>query len=141
MSKNSTQLHVKQSSELAKKIGRKATHSISLVFGGIGLISYYFISDPNYLFLSMAGIGVAWASILSMPYAILTDSLPSNKMGYYMGVFNFFIVIPQLVAASILGFMVVNFFDGEAILAIVAGGVSMLLAAVSVMFVDDKGEA
>ncbi len=126
---------------LAKKIGRKATHSISLVFGGIGLISYYFISDPNYLFLSMAGIGVAWASILSMPYAILTDSLPSNKMGYYMGVFNFFIVIPQLVAASILGFMVVNFFDGEAILAIVAGGVSMLLAAVSVMFVDDKGEA
>ena len=126
---------------LARKIGRKATHSISLVFGGLGLISYYFISDPNYLFLSMAGIGVAWASILSMPYAILTDSLPSNKMGYYMGVFNFFIVIPQLVAASILGFMVVNFFDGEAILAIVAGGVSMLLAAVSVMFVDDKGEA
>jgi maltose/moltooligosaccharide transporter len=126
---------------LAKKIGRRATHAMSLFFGGLGLISYYFISDPNYLFVSMAGIGVAWASILSMPYAILTDSLPSNKMGYYMGVFNFFIVIPQLVAASILGYMVVNFFDGEAILAIVTGGVSMIIAAISVMFVDDKGDA
>lgn len=123
---------------LARKIGRKTTHALSLIIGGIGLISYYFISDPNYLLLSMSGIGIAWASILSMPYAILTDSLPSNKMGYYMGVFNFFIVIPQLVAASILGFMVVNFFDGEAILAIITGGVSMIIAAFTVFLVDDK---
>jgi maltose/moltooligosaccharide transporter len=124
---------------IARKIGRKATHAICLVLGGIGLISYYFISDPNYLLLSMSGVGVAWASILSMPYAILTDSLPANKMGYYMGVFNFFIVIPQLVAASILGFLVLHFFEGEAIMAIIIGGVSMILAAVSVLFVNDKG--
>jgi len=123
---------------IAKKIGRKATHSICLVFGGIGLISYYFVSDPIYLLVSMAGIGIAWASILSMPYAILTDSLPSHKMGYYMGVFNFFIVIPQLVAASILGFLVLNFFNGEAIMAIIVGGISMIIAAVSVLLVKDK---
>jgi maltose/moltooligosaccharide transporter len=86
----------------------------------------------------MVGVGIAWASILSMPYAILTDSLPSHKMGYYMGVFNFFIVIPQLVAASILGFLVVNFFDGEAIMAIIVGGFSMIIAAVSVLLVKDK---
>lgn len=125
---------------IAKKIGRKMTHAISLVLGGLGLISYYFISDPNYLLLSMAGVGVAWASILSMPYAILTDSLPSNKMGYYMGVFNFFIVIPQLVAASILGFLVVKYFDGQAIWAIITGGVSMIIAAFSVLLVEDKND-
>lgn len=123
---------------IAKKIGRKATHAICLVLGGLGLISYYFISDPNYLMFSMVGIGIAWASILSMPYAILTDSLPSNKMGYYMGVFNFFIVIPQLVAASILGFIVSSYFDGQAIMAIIVGGVSMIVAAISVLFVVDK---
>jgi maltose/moltooligosaccharide transporter len=125
---------------IAKRIGRKATHSISLVLGGIGLVSYYFISDPIYLLLSMAGVGVAWASILSMPYAILTDSLPSKKMGYYMGVFNFFIVIPQLVAASILGFLVVRYFDGQAIMAIITGGISMFIAAISVFFVVDKND-
>ena len=102
-------------------------------------MSYYFIKDPNILLLSMVGVGIAWASILSMPYAMLTDSLPSNKMGYYMGVFNFFIVIPQLVAASILGFLVVKFFNGEAIYALIIGGVSMFIAGVTVMFVDDKG--
>ena len=123
---------------IAKKVGRKATHAICLVFGGLGLISYYFISDPNYLMLSMTGVGIAWASILSMPYAILTDSLPSDKMGYYMGVFNFFIVIPQLVAASILGFLVVNYFEGEAIMAIIIGGISMIVAAVSVLLVKDN---
>jgi maltose/moltooligosaccharide transporter len=123
---------------LAKKIGRKSTHALSLVFGGLGLISYYFVPNPEYLLLSMVGVGIAWASILSMPYAILTDSLPSAKMGYYMGVFNFFIVIPQLVAASILGFMVVHFFNGEAIYAIVTGGVSLFIAALTVGFVDDK---
>ena len=90
---------------------------------------------------SMVGIGIAWASILSMPYAILTDSLPSNKMGYYMGVFNFFIVIPQLVAASILGFIVSSYFDGQAIMAIIVGGVSMIVAAISVFFVVDKTDS
>ena len=124
---------------IARKTSRKFTHMISLFFGGLGLISYYFIRDPSILLVSMVGVGIAWASILSMPYAMLTDSLPSNKMGYYMGVFNFFIVIPQLVAASILGFLVVRFFDGEAIYALIIGGVSMMIAGVTVMFVDDKG--
>ena len=124
---------------IAKKTSRKFTHMVSLMIGGIGLISYFFITDYHYLLVSMVGVGVAWASILSMPYAMLTDSLPSNKMGYYMGVFNFFIVIPQLVAASILGFIVVNYFEGEAIYALIIGGVSMFIAGVSVMFISDKG--
>lgn len=90
---------------LAKHTSRKATHAISLIIGGIGLISFYFITNPNLLLFSMVAIGIAWASILSMPYAILTGSLPASKMGVYMGIFNFFIVIPQILAAeSYLGF-------------------------------------
>ncbi len=122
---------------LAKYTSRKATHSISLVLGGAGLASMYLINDPNWLILPMIGVGIAWASILSMPYAILTGSLPSNKMGIYMGIFNFFIVIPQILAATILGFIVKDLFGGEAILALVFGGVSMVVAAVLVLFVND----
>jgi maltose/moltooligosaccharide transporter len=122
---------------IAKHTNRKITHAIALVLGGIGLASFYVISDPNLLLLSMLGVGVAWASILSMPYAILTGSLPGEKMGTYMGIFNFFIVIPQILAASILGFFMKHLFRGEPIMALLIGGVSMLLAAVSVLFVDD----
>jgi maltose/moltooligosaccharide transporter len=89
------------------------------------------------LILSMLGVGLACASILAMPYAILTGSLPSNKMGTYMGIFNFFIVIPQIMAASILGFLVKNLFGGESIYALVTGGVSMFIAAVLILFVRD----
>jgi len=85
----------------------------------------------------MVGVGVAWASILSMPYAILTGSLPSEKMGTYMGIFNFFIVIPQILAASILGFFMKHVFGGHAIMALLLGGVSMLIAAITVIFVED----
>lgn len=122
---------------LAKHTSRKTTHAISLVIGGIGLLSFYFITNPNLLLISMVAIGIAWASILSMPYAILTGSLPAQKMGVYMGIFNFFIVIPQILAASILGFMMRRFFDGDAIWALVAGGISMIIAAATVFFVDD----
>ncbi len=122
---------------LAKLTSRKSTHSISLVIGGIGLLSFYLITNPNLLLLSMVAVGIAWASILSMPYAILTGSLPANKMGVYMGIFNFFIVIPQILAASILGFFMTHFFKGDAIWALVAGGFSMIIAAVTVVFVDD----
>jgi len=122
---------------LAKYTNRKITHAISLVLGGLGLASIYLIKDPNWLILPMVGVGIAWASILSMPYAILTGSLPARKMGIYMGIFNFFIVIPQILAATILGFMVKDLFGGEAILALVFGGVSMIVAAALVMFVDD----
>jgi maltose/moltooligosaccharide transporter len=122
---------------IAKYTNRKITHFISLVIGGVSLASIYLFNDPYWLIVPMIGIGIAWASILSMPYAILTGSLPSNKMGIYMGIFNFFIVIPQILAATILGFMVKDLFGGESILALVFGGVSMVIAAVLVLFVKD----
>ncbi len=126
---------------LAKYTSRKTTHFIALVIGGVGLASIYLIKDPNWLILPMIGVGIAWASILSMPYAILTGSLPARKMGIYMGIFNFFIVIPQILAATILGFLVQDFFGGEAILALVFGGVSMVIAAFMVLFVKDVAAA
>ncbi|MHB9041014.1 MAG: MFS transporter [Melioribacteraceae bacterium] len=122
---------------IAKKTSRKTVHMISLIFGGLGLISFYFIKDPDLLLVSELGIGLAWASILSMPYAILAGSIPSDKMGVYMGIFNFFIVIPQITAAAILGFLVRHFMGNEAIYALLAGGVSMFIAALLVMFVND----
>ena len=122
---------------IARWTNRKVTHMIALVAGGLGLISVYFFADPDYLIISMVGVGLAWASILAMPYAILTGSLPIHKLGTYMGIFNFFIVIPQIMAASILGFFVRHVAGGEAIWALVLGGVSMFIAAILVLFVDD----
>jgi maltose/moltooligosaccharide transporter len=123
---------------LAKMTNRKVTHAICLIAGGLGLSSIYFINDQSLLIISMIGIGFAWASILSMPYAILSGALPASKMGYYMGVFNFFIVIPQIVAASILGLVIGHFFAHETVYAMLIGGASFLAAAVLTMFVDDK---
>jgi len=125
---------------LAKRTSRKMTHLICLFLGGLGLISIFYIKNPDLLIIPMIGVGIAWASILSMPYAILTGSLPANKMGYYMGIFNFFIVIPQLVAASILGFLIGKFFGGDAVWAMVLGGVSMILGGVFTLFVDDEDD-
>lgn len=122
---------------LAKASSRKMTHAISLLVGGVSLMSISLISSPGLLILPMLGIGLAWASILSMPYAILTGSLPHNKMGIYMGIFNFFIVIPQILAASILGSMVKHLFSGNTMLALVTGGISMIIAALAVNFVKD----
>ena len=126
---------------LARKISRRATHALCLVIGGLGLISVYFFSDPNLLLFSMVCIGIAWASILSMPYAMLAGVLPADKMGYYMGVFNFFIVIPQLVAATILGFIIGNLFGGASIYALIIGGGSMILAGLLSLRVEDKDDA
>jgi len=123
---------------IAFKTNRRMTHMICLLIGGIGLISIYFISDPAYLALSMGLVGVAWASILSMPYAILSGSLPPNKMGYYMGVFNFFIVIPQIVAATILGFFTMKLFHANTLNTLVLGGASMVLAGFMTLFVKDN---
>jgi len=123
---------------LAKWSSRKIVHAVSLLIGGASLVGIYFINDPMMLVLPMLGIGVAWGSILAMPYAILSGAIPSSKMGVYMGLFNFFIVIPQIVAASILGAMLRNFFAGEAIYALIAGGISMGIAALTMVFVDDK---
>lgn len=123
---------------LAKITSRKTTHMISLIFGGLGLISVYLFNDPNLFIVSMVGVGLAWASILSMPYAILSGSLPAEKMGVYMGIFNFFIVLPQILAASILGIIIKDLFYGEPIYAMIVGGVSLFIAAFFVLFVQDK---
>jgi maltose/moltooligosaccharide transporter len=125
---------------LARVFNRKITHMIALTIGGVGLASIYFLDNPQHMIFSMIGIGLGWASILAMPYAILTGSLPQHKMGVYMGIFNFFIVIPQILAATILGFMVKEVFDEQSIYALLAGGVSMVLAAILVLFVNDVAE-
>ena len=128
---------------IAKKIGRKTTHAIALVIGGLGLISIYFVSSPNMLIVSMIAVGVAWASILAMPYAILAGSIPARKMGVYMGIFNFFIVLPQIINAIIGGPIVKYLYGGNPIFALVTSGVAFLIAAVCVLKVydvDDKTE-
>jgi maltose/moltooligosaccharide transporter len=125
---------------LARRTSRKAAHAICLVAGAAGLLSVFVITTPMLLLGSMVGVGIAWASILSMPYAILTGSLPPSKMGYYMGVFNFFIVIPQIVAAAILGFFVGRVFGGEAIYALLVGGISLIVAAALTLWVEDRDD-
>jgi maltose/moltooligosaccharide transporter len=123
---------------LSKKIGRILTHTICLVIGGLGLVSWYFFKDPNMLIVSMVGIGIAWASLLTIPYAILAGSLPQKKMGIYMGIFNIFIVIPQIVASAILGLLVKDVFHNHAIYIIVLGGVAMIAAGILTLFVKDN---
>lgn len=123
---------------IAGKIGRKNTHAFALTTGAVGLLSIYFISDPLWLIAPMLAIGVAWASILSMPYAILAGSLPPAKYGIYMGLFNFFITMPQIVNGVFGGPIVKRLFDSQAIFALVIAGVSLLIAALAVRFVDDQ---
>jgi len=128
---------------IASKIGRKGTHAFSLVCGGLGLMSILLITSPemkNYLHLSMVGVGMAWGSILAMPYAILAGSIPLKKMGIYMGIFNFFITLPQITNGIIGGPIVKYFYDEKAIYAIIAAGIIMILGAVSVLFVEDKDD-
>lgn len=117
---------------LANRFGRTKVHAVGLVIGGVSLISILFISSPNILLLTMLGVGIAWGSILSMPYAILSDSLPARKMGVYMGIFNFFITFPQIVCGFFGGMIIKYIFGSEPIYGIVLGGVFMLLGAISV---------
>jgi maltose/moltooligosaccharide transporter len=125
---------------IAKKVGRKRTHSISLLAGGIGLVSIYFMNSPELVLISMVLVGIAWASILSMPYAILAGAIPAKKMGIYMGIFNFFIVIPQIINGVIGGPIVKRIYDSQAIYALILAGVCMIIAAFTVNLVDDKDE-
>ena len=122
---------------IARALGRRGAHMVCLCLGGAGLISFLFIRDPALLWLPMIGVGFAWSSILSSPYSILSGAVPAAKMGVYMGIFNIFIVVPQVLAASILGAILRAGFGGEAIWALVLGGVSMLLAALSMLAVKD----
>jgi maltose/moltooligosaccharide transporter len=126
---------------IAQKIGRKKTHAISLIIGGLGLISIYFMPNENWLIISMIGVGIAWASILAMPYAILAGSISPKKMGVYMGIFNFFIVIPQIINALIGGPLVKYAYNNEAIFALMISGISFLIAAAFVYKVKDVDDA
>jgi maltose/moltooligosaccharide transporter len=125
---------------VARATSRRVTHLICLTAGGLGLISIYFIQNPQMLLVSMVGIGIAWASILSIPYAMLAGALPSNKMGYYMGVFNFFIVLPQMLASVTLGFFTKQVFGGDSALTLVLGGCSMILSGLLTLRVHDADD-
>ncbi len=125
---------------MVRALGLRWSHLVNLWLGGLGLISMLFIGDPHWLLLSMVGVGFAWASILSLPYALLSDSVPAAKMGIYMGLFNFFIVIPQLVAASALGFLLRTWLGGDPMHVLALGGGSLLLAGLCVLYVPSQQE-
>lgn len=126
---------------LSRRLGKRATHALSLCAGGVGLLSIYFIQDPQWLIFSMLGVGLAWGSILAMPYAILSNSLPAHKTGVYMGIFNFFITFPQIVNGFFGGMIVKHLFGGHAIYALVMAGILMFLAALSVFRVKSEDQA
>lgn len=113
---------------LANKFGRNKTHFLCLLAGGIGLLSVSLVTTKYMLFLSMTGVGIAWASILSMPYAMLAGCLPENKIGIYMGIFNFFIVLPEIIASLSFGWIMVHWLDNNRLLAVMIGGILMILA-------------
>ncbi len=123
---------------LARVLGRKGTHSLCLVCGALGLLSVAVIREPRLLLLSMAGVGIAWASILSMPYALLSEALPDRRTGVYMGIFNFFIVIPEIVASLFFGWVMLHVLDNNRLAAVVAGGAFLLVAAVLVQRVPES---
>ena len=118
---------------IASRLGKKKTHAGSLLIGGISLISIYFIPSKTGLLAPMVGIGMAWGSILAMPYAILASTLPARKMGVYMGIFNFFITIPQIVNGLLGGLLLKYFFHGNAIFSLVMAGIFMLFSSLSMM--------
>lgn len=122
----------------ARATSRKTVHATCLAIGGLSLASLVLITDKNMLMLPMIGVGLAWASILTMPYAILAGSLPAKRMGYFMGLFNFFVVIPQIVSGLLLGGVTKHFFAGHTVMTVALGGASMLLAAVLTLFVTDR---
>jgi maltose/moltooligosaccharide transporter len=124
----------------ARATSRKTVHAVCLAIGGASLVSLFFITQKQTLILPMIGVGIAWASILSMPYAILAGSLPAKRMGYFMGLFNFFVVIPQICSGVLLRLANKHLFDGHTIQTLVLGGACMLLAAVLTIFVSDKSD-
>lgn len=123
---------------IAKKAGQKTTHALCLTAGALGLITVRFVESPEWLFLSMTGVGIAWAGILSLPYAMLSSCLPSSKVGIYMGIFNFFIVLPEIIASLSFGWIMEHWLGNDRMLAVQTGGVFMLLAALLVLRVKDE---
>jgi maltose/moltooligosaccharide transporter len=125
---------------VARATSRKGVHIIALACGGLGLLSVYFAQDKYFLWLSMAGVGVAWASILSMPYVILSTAVPPARMGVYMGVFNLFIVIPQVVMSFVTPYLIKHVIGSDPLRVVMLGGLSLLVAAASVVIVRDEGD-
>ena len=118
---------------LAKAVGKARTHTICLICGAAGYASFLVIRDPKLLIVSEIGIGIAWASILAMPYAILASSLPQRKLGIYMGLFNIFIVVPQLLVATVMGSIMKAFFPDQPIWTMLAAALVMSLAALAML--------
>jgi maltose/moltooligosaccharide transporter len=123
---------------IARVIGKKYTHSLSLLCGAIGLLGIILVHDKNMLLVLMVGVGIAWASILSMPYAILSNAVPAKKMGVYMGIFNFFITIPEIVVSLGFGWVMSHFLGNNRILGLVAGGICLLIAAILTLRVREE---
>jgi maltose/moltooligosaccharide transporter len=121
---------------LGRRAPAKWIHVVSLLLGGLGLVSLSVVRDPNLLLAAFVGVGIAWASILSMPYAMLSGALPANRMGVYMGIFNFFIVIPQILVALILSRVMDYFPQFSRLAAVVAGGVCLVIAALATLRVE-----
>jgi maltose/moltooligosaccharide transporter len=124
--------------KLANIIGRRATHAVALTAGGLSFLSFLIFTDPQYLIIPMIGIGIAWGSILAMPYAMLANSIPPKKMGMFMGLFNMSITIPQIVNGIFGGYILTYFFHGDPLYSLVMAGVLMILGALSTFFVQDK---
>jgi maltose/moltooligosaccharide transporter len=125
---------------LARLTSRKTVHALSLMCGGISLLAAYFIRDKNLWLLTMLGVGIAWASILSMPYAILSGALPPARMGVYMGIFNFFIVIPEILASLTFQPLVKYVFNNNPLYVVMLGGACLLVAAALVAIVRDVSD-
>ena len=125
---------------LTANLNRKLVHAICLALGGLGLVSTMFATNPYFLILGMIGVGIAWASILSMPYVILAGAIKPERMGVYMGVFNLFIVIPQIVMSFLVPRIYEGILGGKPLNVVILGGISMMIAALSVLIVNDVGQ-
>ncbi|MBN8500943.1 MAG: MFS transporter [Sphingomonadales bacterium] len=124
---------------LARRFGRVYTHITGLLCGALGYASFFFIADPAWLILAEVGVGIAWASILAMPYAILASSLPQSKLGIYMGLFNVFVVVPQLLVATVMGSIMKAFFPGQPIWTMAFAAATLMIAALAMLRVRDAG--
>lgn len=127
--------------KITARLTRRVTHTLCLIVGGIGLISLQFVSNRYWLLLPMVGVGIAWASMLSLPYAMLVGALPDKKSGIYMGIFNFFIVLPEIAASLGLGWLMTNLLGEDRLLAVVLGGGFMLLGAIATLRVQERSTA
>ena len=125
---------------IVSKMGKKLTHTFCLIIGGLGLISVNMIEQPNMLYISMSMVGIAWASILSMPYTILAGSIPPQKMGIYMGIFNFFIVLPEIIASLSFGSIMENFLNNDRLMAVTIGGTLLIAAGIicALIVIEEK---